>query len=550
MKYIYLLVSALAFHCQSTAQGTPQSQRADVNVSFVMNVSSLCSRLAMDPATNMLYYITSIGNVHKIDLGSNNDELLYTAADHGITYLQGLAFKDNSMILVGNSYVDSTGAIGKIIRGQLNGAGGRDWSVIAQTEVYPTSHTYYDHGYSGVAVNPTGDSLYINSGSRTDHGELQDNGGKYPGAREVPLTSAILRIPLNAQNLVLSNDATLLAPYLFADGTRNSFDLAFMGNKYLIAPENSGDRDDPDELNWIQQGRHYGFPWQMGNDDTPQQYSPYDPNADVYINHKCSAYKKGFFRNDPNYPPKPAGVTFTAPIRNNGPDADKMRDGTTGKVKDGSDMGTGAFTFTPHRSPLGLIFDNDNILAGDLQGDGFMLSFNKGGDSLGLTPGGAPAAILDASQDMLHLKFANQGGSFTVSSTKIITGFANPVDACMIGNIAYVIEYNSGGNGRLFKITFPKAQASGVQDGERAYSVSMYPNPCADRITFKCNGPGRVKPELFIYDLEGRRLMSARNEGILDNQVSLSTAELQNGIYFYTMQVNGDVVKGKFTVLK
>jgi hypothetical protein len=42
----------------------------------------------------------------------------------------------------------------------------------------------YNHRMSGIIVSPSGDSLYVNSGAATDHGELRE------GNREVGLTSS------------------------------------------------------------------------------------------------------------------------------------------------------------------------------------------------------------------------------------------------------------------------------------------------------------------------------------------------------------------------
>jgi glucose/arabinose dehydrogenase len=125
--------------------------------------------------------------------------------------------------------------------------------------------------------------VFVNSGSRTDHGEVQSNNNAFTDAREVPLTSAILRIPANAQDLQLPNDETALKPYLFADGTRNAYALEFAPNGDLFATDNGPDADYPDELNWIREGLHYGFPWRFGNQDNPQQFADYDSSKDVRL---------------------------------------------------------------------------------------------------------------------------------------------------------------------------------------------------------------------------------------------------------------------------
>ncbi|GAB5409195.1 MAG: hypothetical protein BalsKO_15600 [Balneolaceae bacterium] len=42
-----------------------------------------------------------------------------------------------------------------------------------------------------------------------------------------------------------------------------------MEMEIFFGTENAGDRDDSEELNWLQQGKHYGFPWVIGGNETP-----------------------------------------------------------------------------------------------------------------------------------------------------------------------------------------------------------------------------------------------------------------------------------------
>ena len=72
-----------------------------------------------------------------------------------------------------------------------------------------------------------------------------------------------------------------------------------------------------DELNWLRPGLHYGFPWRIGGTDNPQQYPDYRPQDDLLLNPLFNAVKKGYFYNDPTFPPRP-GVPLIEPIRNLG----------------------------------------------------------------------------------------------------------------------------------------------------------------------------------------------------------------------------------------
>ena len=539
MKKNYSLLLKLILICISSdliSQTMPVSLRSDVSVQFVMNVHEKCARVAKDPISSNLFYITSIGNVYEIEnlTGTPYYTLVYTAADHGIDFLQGMVFLDSSLFLIGNHLIDSTVMVGLIKKAVLQPSGSRTWVNVATSEAYAQSWTWYDHGFSGIVISPDSNYIYFSSGSRSDHGEEQNNYGMYPGMREVPLTSAIFHIPANSVNLFLQNDAVALAPYLFADGTRNSFDLAFDPNDNLFATENSGDRDDPDEFNWIRQGKNYGFPWIMGGDNNPQQYPGYIPANDALLNHSCNCSQKGYYHNDPAFP-APTGLTFSPSIKNMGPDADKYRE-NSGHVNDGSSSGNNISSFTPHRCPLGLSFDKKNILASDLQGDGFIVCFTRGGDSTGLDMYGYPGTICDPGQDLLHLELSPDGsGEYQMQVTTIVNNFSYPVDTYLDGNILYVIEYSYSGDGRLFKVTLPLSP-SGIQEENKPEETFLYPNPSTGIFSLNLKNK-TVETKIHIRDVLGNCLFDKDAMQNSDHQIDLSTQP--KGIYFVEI-ISGD----------
>ena len=131
--------------------------------------------------------------------------------------------------------------------------------MIARTEPYlGKPETPFDHKMAGNAVSPDGQFIYVSTNSRTNHGEVAGLG------REDDLNILILKIPTNPSSPIdLRNDKAWLRNngYLYAEGIRNGFDMAFDNNGNLFEVENSGQRDDPEEMNWIREGKHYGFPY-------------------------------------------------------------------------------------------------------------------------------------------------------------------------------------------------------------------------------------------------------------------------------------------------
>jgi hypothetical protein len=440
-------------------QADPGALVPDIQVRHLLdtNPNSYTVRLAKDPRDQSLYLLKGNGDIYGLHLpdGTNaaSAQFLYTSSDHGITSAAGFAIgPDGSMYVVGNQHTASdTLNTATVMRGTPDPASGRrSWIVQVKTEPYPRSKTAFDHEFNAVLISPDGQWLYLNSGARTDHGEEQSTGGLFPGTREIALTSTLFRLPTSATNLFLPNNKNQLraAGYIFAEGVRNTFDLAWAPNGDLFGTENGPDRSMSDELNWLQQGHHYGFPWRMGGLDNPQQFPNYDPAQDPLLDPRFIAVVNGYYHNDPDFPAPPP-VAFTEPVVNYGPDADSFRDPQTGEIKDASALGQSTSTFTAHRSPLGLVFDTSGVLTAKYRGHGFMLSWTPG------DPSGSSVAgpFEDPSQDLVDLNLVKTNGEYQAHVVRLVGGFSNPIDAEMIGQRLYVVEY--GGKQGLWEVLFP-----------------------------------------------------------------------------------------------
>jgi hypothetical protein len=444
-----------------TARSAPVTLNPNLQIRLVLNTTNSSGqnsvRIAKDPRNNQLYYLKINGDIHRVDLQSGTGSTstkVYGATDHGLSSsVQGLAIgPDGTMYVVGNTITNNSLTYARISKGVLNANGTRVWSLLAKTEPYPRSATAFDHSFNGLIVSANGESLFVNSGSRTDHGEVQSNGGLYPNLREAGLTAKIFRLPTSSSNVLLANDLNSLkqAGYVFAEGTRNSFDFAFAPNGDLFATENGPDRDMSESLHWLRSGLHFGFPWRIGGEDNPQQFPSYDPSTDKLLDSRFIGVAGGYYHNDPTFPPPP--TNFAAPVINVGPDADSYRDPVDGSINDASSLGQTLSTFTAHRSPLGLVFDTVGAMAVPFQNHGFVLGFTPG-DPTGNSDAGP---FNDPSQDILELNLTKLGNTnYQTTTTRIVGGLAAPIDAEIIGNRIYVIEYS--GNQGIWEITFPPA---------------------------------------------------------------------------------------------
>jgi uncharacterized repeat protein (TIGR01451 family) len=416
-RLVWLLL--LVGHGWAGAQ--PHALHPHLTIDTYLTTSRAGVRLAHDPISQQLFYADTDGSVFRLQpnpSGPPTEVLVAGAAQHGIGFLQGMAFADSTLVLVGIRRLPNEG-VGRIVKGKLRPDGSRHWTVLLETDPYPYSNTAYDHAFNGLCISPDGDLVYVNSGSRTDHGEVQDNGGQFPGLRETPLTARVFKVPLAWENRLLPNDDAALRSMgvLFCEGVRNTFDMAFNAEGRLFGTENAGQRSDPEELNWLRTGRHYGFPWVIGGNLTPQQFPGYDPLTDPLLS---PWYRDNSFRNDPTYPPPPPGIAFTPGLLNTGPDARQVLDPATGQWVNSDTIRT----FNGHASPLGLVFDTDSLLA-DFAGQGFVLGYS-------------PGRGLDLSA--LQLTHDSAADNYRVQVKRIAAGFSLPVDAELVDTTLYVLE--------------------------------------------------------------------------------------------------------------
>ena len=435
----------------------PKPLRADIQVQHLMFTAALADRILQNPKTGDLWYTTFNGEVYKVkgfNTAQPTSEKIVSAADHGIAVLQGAAFLGDTLFLCGNVYSkDKKSTKGRMVRYEPGDNGKYRMDVVFNTVEYGANKTIYDHGWNAMVVSPDHKYIFVNSGARTDHGEIQDNGGLYPNARDNALTSNIFRFPVNAKDLLLTDDVTKLKndSFLYAQGIRNAYDLAFDDKGNLFGVSNSADYDYPEDMFWIRQGRHYGFPWIMGGMENPQQYKGWkpDPDVDSFINKSSHSWLTHYYYNDTNFPKPPAGVRFSPGVQNLGPDANEYR-GHSGRVLDGDVTGVTISTFTPHACPLGLFFDTKKVFAGDLKNDGFVLRFTQG------TTSGLMKPFTNEGADLLHLHMTYDpvSDNYFVQTKRIVEGFNEAVDAVLVDNVAYIIEYG-GTRGNIWKIIFP-----------------------------------------------------------------------------------------------
>jgi hypothetical protein len=423
----------------------------DAGLNLTMNDPALGARaVAATPAGNMMrirydktsqkiFALNQDGNIWIVDPVAN------TVMPANTGFQPPAAKNCRSMTFGpdGTMYVqchNGGGTSVNIQKGTPGAGGAYTWSTLVTTAGFPTSNTNFDHGFNGLIVSPDGMNVIFGSGSRTDHGE--DHGG----VREVPLSSAIFTVPASSNNLMIMNDATS-AQYLYADGTRNTFDLAYNAAGDLFGAENGPDMDLPDEINFLEQGKHYGFPWRMGSTDNPVMDPAYSKAANMCLQMTgLQAVATGTYdAYDAGFVAKPTGVTFTDPVLNHGPDSAFYFPCPGGGKMTGS-AGMPLAGISGHKSPLGLNFDKAGELCGQYHNAGFFVTY-------GAVSGGP---FGDGGQDLNLMIPMKVGAAYEMEVHQLVAGFgAPPIDATLVGNKLYIVEYGNGS--QIIEITLPVA---------------------------------------------------------------------------------------------
>lgn len=250
----------------------------------------------------------------------------------------------------------------------------------------------FNHGANHIATGPDG-MLYLSVGSRTDHGERAGKGKPDPDLDpngETPLTACLLKLDPKAEKP---------EPVAFCRGLRNSFGFDWDDKGRLIATENGPDADHPEELNWLREGKHFGFPYRFGNQALPKY---------------------------PDAVPAPDGLTFEKPIANLGPSAKGIPESE--------------YSFDPHCSPAGISFYRKGTLPAKYEGGFFVARF---GNFLGKNPVGF---------DLLHVRLLEKNGELAADITTVLEKLQRPIDLCQAKGKIYILEYTTYDKERLSRL--------------------------------------------------------------------------------------------------
>ncbi|MEM7369378.1 MAG: hypothetical protein AAF587_12320 [Bacteroidota bacterium] len=478
-----------------------------------------------------LIYGTLDGQIRSVKNGAT--QLVFDANDHNLPYLSGMETKGDYIFLCGSVVQPGdTTMIGYVMKGHMPT---NTWSVIAETAPYYLGLSFNDHRFSSLIVGLDTQYVYVHSGTRSNSGEVHElsNVPNTVGLRDQAIRGKLFRFPVDSsQTIQLGVDSAGVeqSGFMYAEGLRHVFALAWGTDDQLYGGSNSDRRDVAEAFYQIRQGDHYGFPWWIGGELNPLTDPNYQPSNDQLL--PGNANNQGYYDPDPNFPAIPP-VSFVQPYKNIGPDADKYRDPITGAVRDASDEDTVVTSFSGHRSPVGLLFDRDSLLPYSFTGQGFMVSYTNGS-----------RLLQDDGHDLLQISFL---GGDTISVKKLATGFRNPISILQDQDTLYLLDSgSSNGTGRvMYRITFAdttsadSTSASGQSMQEAG--ISLYPNPAFDVLMIDIPETQQLSSIRIFDPISARIVMTADTGGPIDIQ------KLPSQIYLINIQMkDGQLYYGRF----
>jgi len=203
-------------------------------------IATVANPTTMDMDENGTLYVATLSGDIVAQPADKRDSGEFETFASGFDMITGLMAYD------GELYVSSNGLVSvlKDTDGDLISDERRE---LFEAGVLP-GRQYDSHSNNGMSMGPDG-FLYIPVGSTADH-----------GPEEHPLGGTLLKYDLETGEYEV-----------FAEGLRNPYDTAFDAAGNLYASDNGPDAPDanllsvpPDEINLMEEGKHYGYPDYFG----------------------------------------------------------------------------------------------------------------------------------------------------------------------------------------------------------------------------------------------------------------------------------------------
>lgn len=113
----------------------------------------------------------------------------------------------------------------------------------------------------------------------------------------------------------------------------------------------------------------------------------------------------------------------------------------------------------------------------------------------------------------------------------------------------YLYEEGDPDNKFTVNVTF-KFSLEGIEDNSSVDMFSdAYPVPACDVVNFEYNIASNVNAEIAIYNMTGQEVLRSQING-MSGKASVNVSDLADGVYFYSLIVNGKTEKSNKLVIK
>lgn len=114
--------------------------------------------------------------------------------------------------------------------------------------------------------------------------------------------------------------------------------------------------------------------------------------------------------------------------------------------------------------------------------------------------------------------------------------------------VYYLYESNNSDNKFIINVTF-KFSLYDVEDYSSAETFSnAYPVPACDVVNFDYNFASDVNAEIAIHNMTGQEVLRSNING-MSGKASINVSDLTDGVYFYSLIVNGKTEKSSKLVI-
>ncbi|HWN95447.1 MAG TPA: c-type cytochrome [Methylomirabilota bacterium] len=369
---------------KAAANYAPLPQAPDgFSIREVIRFTENAVRLALKPGSDDVFVLSEPGNIWRVGRNAALQQVLrgeqYLEPKRGHAGTLGFTFDQTGRLFItSNRRLDTRPFVTNEVTIYRSTSAGAPFAVEPYVRLrYPWGIGPFNHGVSHIAQGPDG-FLYVTSGSRTD-GNEPGKDPRYFGGGELDMTACIWRLPTDGAR----------EPEIFARGLRNSFGFCWDDRAAMFATDNGPDADMPEELNVIDRGHHYGFPFRFGaSANKPYAYTP----------------------------DAPIEVSFTRPVANLGPD--------------GGFQATALATFAPHSSPAGMIFCGPEFPE-SVRGTFLVTRF-----------GNLLKSDKDVGFDLLQMRVKKTAAGYEAETKTWLAPLARPIDVVAVDGKIYVLEYS------------------------------------------------------------------------------------------------------------